>query len=36
MFTQRVTTDVDLCTDSVLDSITAFLEQQKNRPVPQG
>lgn len=33
---RRVTTDVDLRADSILDVVTAFLEQQKDEHVPQG
>ena len=34
--TRRVTTDVDLRTDSVLDIVTAYLERQKEGSAPQG
>lgn len=34
--TRRVTTDVDLRTDSILDIVTAYLERQKDGSVPQG
>lgn len=34
--TRRVTTDVDMRVDSVLDIVTAFLERQKNVSVLQG
>jgi len=34
--TRRVTTDVDLRVDTVLDIVTAYLERQKDGNVPQG